>query len=73
MPNGIPSARHTYESTRDSLQLVYPKLAKGGYCIIDDYHAFSDCRRAVDEYRQQHGITDTLVPIDNLAVYWRKV
>lgn len=62
----------TYESTRDALQGVYPKLAKGGYCIIDDYHSFSDCGRAVEEYRQQHGITEEIVPIDRVAVYWKK-
>lgn len=61
----------TYESTRDAIELLYPKLSSGGYCIIDDYHAFKDCRRAVDEYRRTQAITDEIVPIDNLAAYWR--
>jgi len=62
----------TYESTRDGLELVYPKLAPGGYCIIDDYHSFPDCRLAVEEYRMKHNIADELAPIDDLAVYWKK-
>jgi hypothetical protein len=62
----------TYESTRDVLEPMYPKLSPGGYCIIDDYHAFPDCRRAVDAYRTTHGITEELCPIDQHAVFWRK-
>ncbi|HET6426520.1 MAG TPA: TylF/MycF/NovP-related O-methyltransferase, partial [Planctomycetaceae bacterium] len=61
-----------YESTRDSLVPLYPKLSDGGFCIIDDYYAFTDCQRAVDEYRTAHGITAELVRIDKMAVYWRK-
>jgi O-methyltransferase len=62
----------TYESTRDVLMLLYPKLSPGGYCIIDDYHGFPDCRRAVTEYREGHHIHDPIVRIDNLSVFWRK-
>jgi len=61
-----------YESTMDVLNPLYPKLSPGGFCIIDDYDAFSDCKRAVDEYRAQHGITAEMHRIDRLAVYWRK-
>ena len=62
----------TYESTVDAIRPLYPKLSPGGFCIIDDYHSFDDCRRAVDEYRQQHAISEPLTPIDNLGVFWRK-
>lgn len=61
-----------YASTRDVLEHLYPKLSRGGYCIIDDYRNLGDCKRAVDEYRQKHGITEAIVPIDNRAVYWQK-
>jgi len=60
----------TYESTIDALNLLYPKLSVGGYCIIDDYNSFAECKRAVDEYRSEHGIDDPIVAIDELAVYW---
>jgi hypothetical protein len=61
-----------YTSTMDGLNHVYPRLASGGFCIIDDYHTFAECARAVDEYRSAHGITEPLEPIDRMAVYWRK-
>lgn len=62
----------TYESTRDGLRLLYPKLTDGGFCIIDDYHSYAECARAVHEYRNAHGITDEIVAIDRMAAYWRK-
>lgn len=62
----------TYESTRDAIQLLYPKLSPGGYCIVDDYHAFDDCKRAIEEYRQQNGIQEAIQEIDNMGVFWQK-
>src|SRR3954470_13125259 len=38
-----------YESTMDGLVHLYPKLARGGWCIVDDYGAIAACRAAVDE------------------------
>ena len=62
----------TYESTHDCLLHLYPKLSAGGYCIIDDYNSFPDCKLAVTQYRQQNQIRDEIIPIDNLAVFWKK-
>ena len=62
----------TFESTRDVLEHLYRKLSPGGFCVVDDYHSFADCQRAVDEFRTANGIQDAIVPIDNNAVYWRK-
>lgn len=62
----------TFESTRDSLALLYDKLSPGGFCIIDDYYAFVDCQNAIDRFREKHGITDQIIRIDNMSVYWRK-
>ncbi|MEM9282219.1 MAG: TylF/MycF/NovP-related O-methyltransferase [Verrucomicrobiota bacterium] len=62
----------TYESTRDSLELLFHRLSTGGFCIVDDYHAFPDCRKAIDEFRELHGINDALMAIDRFSVYWRK-
>lgn len=39
-----------YESTRHELQHLYPKLARHGLMIIDDYGHWQGARRAVDEY-----------------------
>lgn len=49
-----------YESTKDTLEALYPKLAVGGYVIIDDYAYFPGCDRAVHEYRDAHNISDPL-------------
>ena len=61
-----------YESTRDVLNLLYDKLAPGGFCVVDDYGAFVDCQRAIEEFRTTRGIKDPIVPIDQFGIYWRK-
>ena len=61
-----------YESTKDVLTHLYPKLSAGGYAIFDDYLNLPDCRRAVDEYRAAHDIREEIRPIDLRAVFWRK-
>ena len=62
----------TYESTKDVLDTTYAKLSPGGFCIVDDYNAYSDCKRAVDEYRAMHGVTETMHSVDQHAIYWRR-
>jgi O-methyltransferase len=44
-----------------------------GFCIIDDYWSFDDCKRAVDEYRAEKNITEQIVRIDGLSCFWRKM
>ena len=39
-----------YESTAMELKILWPKLSRGGICIIDDYGWWSGCKKAVDEY-----------------------
>jgi hypothetical protein len=46
-----------YESTMDAMVPLYPKVASGGYVIVDDYKLIPACRQAVDDYRAEHGIT----------------
>lgn len=62
-----------YESTIQSLTYLYPKLTVGGYVIIDDYNAFEYCKKAVNDYRAEHSITNEIIEIDKEAVYWRKI
>jgi len=62
-----------YDSTRDVLSALYPRVSRGGYVVIDDYSNLVDCRRAVDEYRDANGITESIVRIDTRAVYWQRV
>jgi len=45
-----------YESIRDSLKLVWPRLAEGAVVIVDDYQseALPGTKRAVDEWLTTH-------------------
>ena len=62
-----------YESQMDVLNNLYPKLSVGGFAIIDDYFELGGCRRAIDEYRQAHNITEEVKRIDTEGIYWEKL
>ena len=53
-----------YESTRHELLHLFPRLARGGVIIIDDYGHWRGARQAVDEYIAQHQIPLLLHRID---------
>lgn len=53
-----------YESTRAGLNVLYPRLAVGGVCILDDYGHWEGARKAVDEYFEMHGPRPLMHPID---------
>jgi O-methyltransferase len=61
-----------YESTMDGLTNLYPKLAVGGYMIVDDY-VLKNCRQAVYDYRSNNGITEEIIDIDGTGAYWQRV
>ena len=61
-----------YESTMDALVPLYPKVASGGFIIVDDYDALPQCERAINDFRATHGIADPIKRIDEISVYWRK-
>jgi len=60
-----------YESTMTALTYLYPRLAPGGFTIVDDYH-MPVCRAAVHNYRDENGIDDPIIDIDGLGAYWRR-
>jgi len=62
----------TYHATMTTLESLYPGLAPGGHLIIDDYLLIDDCKRAVDDFRERHGITEPLEEIDWSAARWRR-
>ena len=73
-----------YESTRDVLRRLYPKLNWGGVVLVDDYGSYPGCAKAVDEYLTAQGIDAPLRPIPQWdrsrgklggfeAVWWTKV
>ena len=39
-----------YESTKIELEALFPRLVKGGVCLIDDYGHWQGSRKALDEY-----------------------
>ena len=61
-----------YESTMQTLTALYPKLSPGGYLVVDDYGAVPQCRRAVEDFRRSHGVSEPIHEIDWTGVYWRR-
>jgi O-methyltransferase len=61
-----------YDSQKDVLTNLYPKLSVGGYMIVDDYDV-GGCKRAIDEYRKNHNITEEIKAIDTEGIYWQKL
>ena len=61
-----------YESTKVALDSLYDRVSPGGFVIIDDYHAWPGCKRAVEEFRSKRGEAGVVCEIDGTAVFWRK-
>ena len=61
-----------YGSTIDAISVLYPKLSVGGYLIVDDYGAVEACAQAITDYREKFGITEEIVDIDGIGVYWKR-
>jgi O-methyltransferase len=63
-----------YDSTMDALTSLYDKLSVGGVVIVDDYgeDAWTNCRQAVDTFREQHNIRDPLTRVDSKCYWWRR-
>jgi hypothetical protein len=63
-----------YDSTMDSLTNLYGKLSVGGFVIVDDYgeDTWTNCRAAVHDFRHSQSITDLIIPVDSVCMYWRK-
>jgi O-methyltransferase len=62
----------SYSATNVGLHSLYPALSPGGYMIIDDYGVVEGCRRAVDDFRSQYGITEPIERVDWVCVRWRR-
>jgi O-methyltransferase len=56
-----------YSSTKHALVHLYPRLARGGVLIIDDYAYWQGARQAVDEYVQENNLPVLLNRIDYTA------
>jgi O-methyltransferase len=56
-----------YASTKHELIHLFPRLAKNGVLIIDDYGHWEGCKKAVDEYFSENKINIYLTRVDYSA------
>lgn len=64
-----------YDSVRVCLEHLYPAVASGGFIVVDDYRYYEGRTRAVDEFREEHGIEAFLHHADyghRAHAYWVK-
>lgn len=45
-----------YESTKHEMEDLWPRLAKGGVLLVDDYGKWQGSRKAIDEYLSSQGV-----------------
>ena len=57
-----------HASTKAEMDHLYPKLARGGIVIVDDYFRWQGARKAVDEYVAEHRIPIFWARIDDCSV-----
>ena len=62
----------SYKATRLTLDALYPNLAVGGYVVLDDYCFLPASQRAVDDFREEHGIAEPIERIDWNGARWRR-
>lgn len=54
-----------YESTKIELEILYPRLVKGGVLILDDYGYWKGAKKAADDYFESIGIDPQFEPIES--------
>lgn len=52
-----------FVSTWDAIDALYDRVLPGGYIYVDDYGSYNGCSTAINKYRAEHGITDTMFKI----------
>ena len=53
-----------YQSTKHELNILYPKLERGGVLLIDDYGDWKGSKKAVDEYFEEEDLRGR-------SLFWR--
>jgi len=61
-----------YDSTMDCLIQLFPLVVKNGVVIIDDYCAWSGCRKAVHDYLSKNDIDVCICQYNNSVTYIKK-
>lgn len=62
-----------YDSTLIELNILYKKLVKGGWLIIDDYGHWEGCKRAVDEFFTSKFVEDNFEKLDYTGIMYKKI
>lgn len=60
-----------YESTMDIFYNMWNYLPTGAWVVIDDW-TIEECKEAVNEFLQRHGIVTEIIPVDNMSVRFAK-
>jgi O-methyltransferase len=61
-----------YESVKLCFETFYDAVAPGGFVSIDDYGEWPGCRKAVDEFFQNHHLNYPLHRVDHAAHWFQK-
>jgi O-methyltransferase len=59
-----------YSSTMDVMQNLYDQVLPGAPIQVDDYGFWDGCKRAIEEFQQQRGVTFALQKIDFTGVWF---
>jgi len=62
-----------YESTMICLVNFFPKVVTGGLIIIDDYHVWEGCTRAIHDYLSENNRPERICQFNNTTAYIIKV
>lgn len=63
-----------YSSTMDSLNGLYDRVEHMGYIIVDDFHGFKSCERAIGDFCSARGIKPNFMTIEGgEGIFWQKL
>lgn len=58
-----------YESTQICLQHIFPLVRRGGIIILDDYHTWDGCAKAVHDYLSHQHLVSRILQWNNRVAY----
>jgi O-methyltransferase len=58
-----------YDSTMVCMDYLFEKVATNGIIIIDDYHAWEGCSKAVHDYLSKHQKSERIAQFNNRTVF----
>jgi len=58
-----------YEATKETLEVLFPHVVRGGVVIFDDYGAFPGANKAIDDYFEGTDVRIKQLPLSNAISY----